>query len=116
VALIGAGRHEEARPLYDEAQAMYERMGAVRHSRRAAARVRALGVHRGVKGPRRRPRTGARSLTATEARVFELVRAGRTNGEIAQRLFISRRTVETHVSHVLGKLGVANRRELAAVH
>jgi DNA-binding CsgD family transcriptional regulator/tetratricopeptide (TPR) repeat protein len=112
VVLIDAGRNEEAQPLYDEAQAMYERMGALRHARRAAARVRSRGVHRGVRGPRRRPLTGSRSLTATEARVLELVRAGHTNSEIAQRLFISRRTVETHVSHVLGKLGAANRREL----
>jgi DNA-binding CsgD family transcriptional regulator len=52
-------------------------------------------------------------LTVTEQRVSALVRDGLTYREIGERLFISRRTVETHVAHVFTKLGIASRRELA---
>jgi DNA-binding CsgD family transcriptional regulator len=53
-------------------------------------------------------------LTETELKVVRLVAERLTNPEIAERLFISRRTVQTHISHALAKLGVASRRELAA--
>ena len=61
----------------------------------------------------RRARFGWESLTPTELKVVELVVTGLTNREIAERLFVSRRTVATHVEHVLQKLGHANRVELA---
>jgi len=54
-------------------------------------------------------------LTAREAEVLALVRQRLTNAEIAERLFVSVRTVESHVSSLLRKLGAANRRALAAV-
>jgi DNA-binding CsgD family transcriptional regulator len=71
-------------------------------------------VRRGVPGARRRPDRGWQALTDTELKVVRLVAERLTNPEIAQRMFISRRTVQTHVSHALAKLGVATRRELAA--
>jgi DNA-binding CsgD family transcriptional regulator len=52
-------------------------------------------------------------LTATERRVADLVAAGATNRDAAAALFISVRTVETHVASVYRKLGVRNRAELA---
>ncbi|KAF0849466.1 AAA family ATPase [Nocardia caishijiensis] len=52
-------------------------------------------------------------LTAREREVHELVAAGATNREIAGRLVLSERTVETHVRHILAKLGVTNRTEIA---
>jgi non-specific serine/threonine protein kinase len=55
------------------------------------------------------------ALTPREREVLELLCERRTNSEIAERLFLSRRTVEDHVTRLLGKLGVANRREAAAV-
>lgn len=60
-----------------------------------------------------RPRLGWESLTDAELRVAELVADGLTYREIAERLSLSVRTVETHVAHALAKLGRSSRRELA---
>ena len=54
-------------------------------------------------------------LTAREQEVLALVAAGHSNGEIAERLFISRKTASVHVSNILGKLGVGTRLQAAAV-
>jgi DNA-binding CsgD family transcriptional regulator len=67
------------------------------------------------RGTRSRPSTGWASLTPAEREVVRLVVDGLTNPQIAARLFVSRATVKTHLSHVYAKLGVANRTELAAV-
>ena len=56
---------------------------------------------------------GWESLTKAEAKVAELVAEGLSNPDIARRLFISRRTVQSHVSHALEKLGLSSRVELA---
>ena len=61
-----------------------------------------------------RQATGLAALTNAERQVFQLVGARLSNQEIAERLFVSRRTVETHVSHALAKLGCTTRRELIA--
>jgi predicted ATPase/DNA-binding CsgD family transcriptional regulator len=72
-----------------------------------------------ARGARGRPTSGWRSLTRTELDVVRLVVEGLTNPEIGARLFVSRATVKTHLSHVYAKLNVANRTELetpAAAH
>jgi DNA-binding CsgD family transcriptional regulator len=114
VALAAAGRAAEARAAHAAARAVYARAGAQRAISRAAARLRAHGLHLGVRGPRpaARARAGEAALTAAEHRILALLRDGHSNPEIADRLFVSRRTVETHVSHILGKLGATSRREL----
>ena len=53
-------------------------------------------------------------VTAREAEVLRLVSEGRTNGQIATELYISRKTAEHHVSNILVKLGVSTRTEAAA--
>jgi pimeloyl-ACP methyl ester carboxylesterase/DNA-binding CsgD family transcriptional regulator len=65
--------------------------------------------------PRERPQLGWPSLTEAECAVVELVVEGLTNREIAERLFLSRYTVETHLKHVFSKLVVESRTELAAL-
>ena len=65
------------------------------------------------RGPRRRPDSGWASLTPTERSVVDLAAQGLSNPEIAERLFVSRGTVKTHLAHVYAKLQVANRTELA---
>ncbi len=93
---------------------IYERLGATRDVARVDASLRALGAHRGRVGPRRRPQTGWESLTPTESSVVQLVADSLRNRDIADRLFISRRTVETHLTHIFRKLEVSSRTELVA--
>lgn len=63
-------------------------------------------------GPRRRAAAGWAGLTRSEDQVARLAATGLTNRQIGSRLFISPRTVQTHLSHVFAKLGVTSRREL----
>jgi DNA-binding NarL/FixJ family response regulator len=58
---------------------------------------------------------GWESLTPTERTVGDLVAEGLSNPQIAERLYISRRTVQTHVSHIFTKLDIASRAQLAAI-
>jgi DNA-binding CsgD family transcriptional regulator len=111
-ALETARAAEDAGAL-EAARELYRDCGAVRDVARVDAALRAGGARRGASGPRRRPAKGWEALTDTELKVVRLVAERLTNPEIAERMFISRRTVQTHVSHALAKLGVATRRELA---
>jgi DNA-binding CsgD family transcriptional regulator len=67
-----------------------------------------------ARGARKRPGSGWASLTPTELDVARLVTKGLSNPDIASSLVVSRATVKTHVSHVLTKLGLATRAEIAA--
>jgi DNA-binding CsgD family transcriptional regulator len=93
----------------------YQRLGAVWDIRRAEYRVRRYGMGRGQRGPRRRPAAGWEALTPTEVRVARLVAGGLSNPEVARELFLSPRTVQSHVSHILAKLDVPSRHEVADV-
>lgn len=66
------------------------------------------------RGTHARPDAGWASLTPTELDVARMVADGLTNPEIGRRLYISRSTVKTHLSHVYAKLGISGRAELAA--
>jgi DNA-binding CsgD family transcriptional regulator len=103
-----------ARELARQTLIIAEECGARGTAARIRGRMRAAGVRLGSTAPRQRPTTGWASLTPTEGQIADLVAAGLTGPEIGDRLHISPRTVQTHVSHVLGKLGLANRVELAA--
>ena len=89
-----------------------DRLGARPAAARVAARLRELG-ERVPRGARPGTRANPGGLTARELEVLGLVADGLTNAEIATRLFIADKTVEHHVSRVLGKLGVTSRREAA---
>ena len=113
-ALTLQGRAGEALDLFERAISVYERLGAFRDLARAERSLRASGFRRGRRGRHRRPETGWQSLTETELKVVRLVASGMSNRDIAARLFLSHHTVNTHLSHVLAKLGHRSRVEIAA--
>ncbi|MBB4914055.1 helix-turn-helix transcriptional regulator [Streptosporangium saharense] len=90
----------------------YDELGAVHDAARCRRTLRDTGV--GVAPPRSRGRGGAGALSRRELEVARLVALGKTNREIADVLFLSPRTVETHVATVLRKLGVRSRTEVVS--
>ena len=98
-----AKRRREARDLLAGAQEIFESVGAPLWAQRAEAELARI--------PGRTVSSG--SLTETERRVAELVADGLSNKEVATRLFISVRTVESNLSKVYTKLGLRSRTELA---
>src|SRR5208283_1875669 len=136
-----AGSHREAARLFGAAEAIRRRMGAVRFKvwdadyEASVAAVRdALGeqdfdsawdegasmsteqaiayAQRG-RGQRKRPTSGWASLTPAESDIVRLVSQGLANNDIATRLFVSPRTVQSHLTHVYAKLGLTSRLQLA---
>jgi DNA-binding CsgD family transcriptional regulator len=86
----------------------FERLEAARHADAAGALLRSLGA------PVRTGPKGVGALTKRELEVLQLIGAGLSNPEIGDRLYITRKTVETHVGNLLAKLGLRNRAEAAA--
>jgi DNA-binding CsgD family transcriptional regulator len=113
-AFARQGGRDRARPLLEQAIGIYERLEAARDLARAEAALREAGIRRGRRGARNRPHTGWQSLTPTEHTVADLVAEGLSNPQIGERLYISRRTVQTHLVHVFAKLDITSRTQLAA--
>jgi predicted ATPase/class 3 adenylate cyclase/DNA-binding CsgD family transcriptional regulator len=140
-ALAGkSGSHREAARLFGAAHGIRQRMGAVRFKvwdvgyeasvtavrnamgeadfDSAWAEGAALSIDEAIayaqrgRGERKRPTSGWASLTPTERDVVRLVSIGLANKDIATRLFVSPRTVQTHLTHVYAKLGLTSRVQL----
>jgi DNA-binding CsgD family transcriptional regulator len=110
VALTWTGEPESM----TRALEVFAGLGAAPAVRNLRTLLRQRGIHvPAQRGPR--PTTAAHpaGLTAREAEVLGVLREGLTNAEIAQRLFLSQRTVDHHVSSILAKLGVSSRTEAA---
>jgi DNA-binding CsgD family transcriptional regulator len=139
--LAGAnGSHREAARLFGAAHGIRQRMGAVRFKvwdagyegwvaavrdalgerdfDAAWAEGAALSIEQAIayaqrgRGERKRPTNGWASLTPTERDVVQLVSEGLGNSDIATRLFVSPRTVQSHLTHVYSKLGLSSRVQL----
>jgi DNA-binding CsgD family transcriptional regulator len=134
------GNHENAARLFGAADAIRQRIGVVRFAvyqagydaaitsirdalgvgafDAARAEGAALSIEEAIayaqrgRGERKRPTSGWESLTPTERDVVRLVSEGLANKDIATRLFISPRTVQTHLTHVYTKLDLASRVQL----
>jgi DNA-binding CsgD family transcriptional regulator len=141
VLAIAAGSHPEAARLFGAANAIRQRGGLVRFKifdaffefpvaalrdgmgetdfESAWAEGAALSTDEAIayaqrrRGERKRPTSGWASLTPTERDVVRLVSEGLANNDIATRLFVSPRTVQTHLTHVYSKLGLTSRVQLA---
>ncbi|HUO39073.1 MAG TPA: LuxR C-terminal-related transcriptional regulator, partial [Mycobacterium sp.] len=136
----GTGGHREAARLFGAADSIRQRGGAVRLKIHDAAYDTSVAAVRDATGPedfdaawvegaalsideaiayaqrgrgeRKRPTSGWASLTPTELDVVRLVSEGLTNKDIAMRLFVSPRTVQSHLTHIYTKLGLTSRVQL----
>jgi DNA-binding CsgD family transcriptional regulator len=110
VVLAERGHEEDARAALNEAVGLYEGLGARWDIRRAEGRLRPHGIKRGVRGRRgSRANFGWEALTPTEVTIAALVARGDSTSDIARGMFLSRRTVQTYISHILVKLEVKSR-------
>jgi DNA-binding CsgD family transcriptional regulator/tetratricopeptide (TPR) repeat protein len=103
----------QARAAFTQAVEVYTGLGAAADAARLQATFRAHGIRRGPRVKHRQARNGWDSLTPTEIKIAAFVEDGLSNPEIAARLLLSRRTVATHVSHILKKLDVHSRTDIA---
>jgi class 3 adenylate cyclase/DNA-binding CsgD family transcriptional regulator/tetratricopeptide (TPR) repeat protein len=106
VSRLHVGTAEQVR----QALAAFETLGATRYADRARRALRGLGFRQ---PSRRRPRGAEEPLSRREMEVATLVAQGLTNAEIADRLVVSVRTVESHLDHVYTRLGLSSRVALA---
>jgi len=101
-----------ARDAFTQAVELYESLRAEADVNRVLAGFRSYGIRRGPHGKHRKAQSGWDSLTDM-LKVASFVEEGLSNPDIAARLMLSRRTVATHVSHILKKLDVASRTDIA---
>jgi DNA-binding CsgD family transcriptional regulator len=110
---VATGDRGQARAAFTRAVEIYTSLGAAADVARLQAMFRAHGIRRGPRSKHRQAQSGWDSLTPAESKIAALVEDGLSNPEIAARLLLSRRTVATHVSHILKKLGVHSRTDIA---
>jgi len=106
-SLRRAGHRSDARESLRAGFELARRCGALRLAQRAHGELGATGEKL-----RRFVPLGVESLTPSERRIAEMAAEGRTNREIAQELFLTRKTVETHLSHTYRKLDISSRAQL----
>jgi DNA-binding CsgD family transcriptional regulator/tetratricopeptide (TPR) repeat protein len=93
---------------------IFDSLGARPAAQWLRSMLRDEGVQSIPRGPRQATQENPEGLTFRQAEVYELITTGFSNGQIAERLFISQKTVEHHVSAVFAKLGVTSRGEAIA--
>ena len=111
--LVEADDKPAGRRAFEQAVEVYETLGAEADLNRVQSQFRGHGIRRGPHSKHRRAVSGWDSLTDTELKVAAFVQDGLSNPDIAAKLMLSRRTVATHVSHILKKLNVATRTDVA---
>jgi len=92
-----------------------EALGASAAAARARLDLQRRGLRGVARGPRQSTRENAAGLTRREMQVLALLAEGCSNGEIAERLFVSPKTVDHHVSAILAKLDAGSRGAAAAI-
>ena len=111
--LAKRSRPEEAKAALNEAAGLYEDLDARWDIRRADSRLRPYGIRRGGRGPRGpRATSGWEALTPTELKIAALIARGDSTLDIARGIFLSRRTVQSYISHILAKLGAKGRADI----
>jgi DNA-binding CsgD family transcriptional regulator len=110
---IKRGAVEDGIEALDRALALYGRAGAAWDAGRVRSRLRAQGVRRRLATTHERPETGWQAMTDSELAVARLVAQGATNREVAEQLFVSPHTVNSHLRQIFAKLDVNSRVALA---
>jgi len=113
LALAADGRRDQALPELQQAERALSACGATREADAAARELRRLGAR--VRRTRPRPGTGLAALTARANEIANRVALGESNREIANALFLSEKTIESHLVRTYAKLGVHSRSALTAI-
>jgi len=113
VEFVEADEKTLGRDAFSRSVDVYESLGAAADVSRVLAVFRGYGIRRGPHSKHRQAQSGWDSLTPMEQKIAAFVEEGLSNPDIAARLMLSRRTVGTHVSHILKKLGVSSRTDIA---
>jgi DNA-binding NarL/FixJ family response regulator len=116
LALVKAGEGDTAgaETILRQASAIAEESGAATERAHIDQLLRQLGIRTWRRGASTRPTGDLSALSDREREIANLIAEGASNPDIARTLFLSRKTVERHVSSILGKLEVKNRAQLAA--
>jgi DNA-binding NarL/FixJ family response regulator len=112
-ALAAAGERTRAIEVLREAERALDACGSVRMRDQARRELRKLGARAEVRGPATVEDSGTESLTNREREIAELITDRLTNQEIAERLFLSKKTIESHTRNLFMKLGASSRVEVA---
>jgi DNA-binding CsgD family transcriptional regulator len=104
-----AGQRVAAQPPLRRGLELADRMGATPLADAARHELRATGAR-----PRRAAYTGVDALTPSERRVAQLAADGLTTPQIAQALFVTPKTIQTHLAHIYRKLDITSRQHLPA--
>jgi DNA-binding CsgD family transcriptional regulator len=113
IGFADRGERSSARSAFTRADELYDRLGANWDLAHLRAQLRRFGIRRGPRAKHRQAQAGWGSLTPTETKIAGMVAEGLSNRQIAEQLVLSPRTVGTHVSHILAKLGVRSRIDIA---
>ena len=114
-ALVAAGERDDAVAALREAETETGECGSLRVRDEMRRELRKLGARAEVRGPATADDSGLSSLTKRELEIAELITDRMTNPQIAEKLFLSKKTIETHIRNVFHKLGVSSRVEVARV-
>ena len=113
VDCLETGERDHAVELLRRAEHDLDAHGALRDRGEARRRLRQLGARAEPRGPSGAPGNGLDSLSPREREVAVLVTARKTNKEVASELFLSEKTVETHLRNIFAKLGASSRVDVA---
>jgi len=114
-ALASAGERKEAVAVLREAERTLDSCGSVRERDSVRRELRKLGARAEARGPATPEDSGVGSLTKRELEIAELITDRLTNPQIAEKLFLSKKTIESHIRNLFLKLGASTRVEVARI-